>query len=246
MSNTSPLTEKIRALFKMADPKNGASQNEMETAMRKAKELMDRHGLEQIQVGETSESVAPGIVHEKVNTERKKRDEDRWIPPVLKKVFEVDILFNKTWDPTAGVADGYRHCYIFVGTPEDVEMAKLVLPVIYSAMSRGLGAHLRARGITWNTSVANSFFRGVADGFIEASVHGHHAAMKAFNKEEQDRFAIVLASKKDAITKYLPKVFPNRTPVRKSASRARHDLAAHRDGYAKGSAIDLTTKLKAA
>jgi len=245
-ASTSPLIEKIRALFKMADPKNGASQNEMETAMRKAKELMDRHGLEQIQVGETSESAAPGIVHERVNTDRKKRDEDRWIPVVLKKVFEVDILFNKQRDPTAGVAGGYRHCYVFVGTPEDVEMAKLVLPVIYSAMSRGLGAHLRARGITWNTHTANSFFRGVADGFIEASVHGHRAAMKAFKKEEQDRFAIVLASKKDAVTKYLPKAFPNMTPGKKSKSRAGHDMSAHRDGYAEGSAIDLTMKLKAA
>ncbi|MCK9587728.1 MAG: DUF2786 domain-containing protein [Terrimicrobiaceae bacterium] len=236
---------KIRSLFKMADPANGASQNEMEIAMQKAKELMVRHGLEQMQVGEVSEKAGPSVLHERFNTGRKKRDEDRWIPAVLKQVFEVDILFSKVWDAAAGVAGGYRHIYVFVGMPEDVEMAKLILPIIYGAMSRGLNAHLKARGITWNTTVANSFFRGVADGFIKASVHGHHAAMKAFKKEEQDRFAIVLANKKDAITRY-QKEKMTVTPGRKSQSSARHDAAAFQDGFNKGASIDATTKLNAA
>ena len=212
--------------------------------MQKAKELMVRHGLEQMQVGEVSEKTQ-NVQHERFNTGRKKRDEDRWIPAVLKQVFEVDILFSKVWDVTAGVAGGYRHIYVFVGMPEDVEIAKMVLPVIYTAMSRGLNAHLKARGITWNTTVANSFFRGVADGFIKASVHGHHAAMRAFKKEEQDRFAIVLANKKDAIVKY-QKDNMSVKPGRKSHTSARHDASAFEDGFRKGSSIDVTTKLRAA
>jgi hypothetical protein len=236
---------KIRSLFKMADPANGASQNEMEIAMQKAKELMVRHGLEQMQVGEVSEKAGPSVLHERFNTGRKKRDEDRWIPAVLKQVFEVDILFSKVWDATAGVAGGYRHIYVFVGTPADVEIAKTVLPVIYAAMSRGLNAHLKARGITWNTSTANSFFRGVADGFIKASVHGQAAAMKAFKKDEQDRFAIVLANKKDAIAKY-QKESMNVKKGRQNSSSARHDASAFADGFARGKSIDVTTKLRAA
>jgi len=134
---------------------------------------------------------------------------------------------------------------VFVGTPADVEIAKTVLPVIYAAMSRGLNAHLKARGITWNTSTANSFFRGVADGFIKASVHGQAAAMKAFKKDEQDRFAIVLANKKDAIAKY-QKESMNVKKGRQNSSSARHDASAFADGFARGKSIDVTTKLRAA
>lgn len=238
------ILQKIRALFKMADPTNGASQNEMEVAMQKAKELMVRHGIEQMEMGDVSQKES-GILHERFNTGRKKRDEDRWIPAVLKQVFEVDILFSKVWDPSAGVAGGYRHIYVFVGTPADVEIAKTVLPVIYAAMSRGLNAHLKARGITWNTSTANSFFRGVADGFIKASVHGQAAAMKAFKKDELDRFAIVLANKKDAIAKY-QKESMDVKKGRQSSSSARHDASAFADGFARGKSIDVTTKLQAA
>jgi len=244
MSNTTTpnenLTKKIRDLLRMADPANGATQNEMEVAMSKAKELMTRHGIESMDLGEATERPV-GVTEEKINTGRKKRDEDRWIPTVLKKVFEVEVLYSAVWDSSVGRFGGYRHAYILIGAPQDVEMARLVLPMIYDAMRLGLNRHLRETGRSWNTHTANSFFRGVADGFIKSSVHGHQAAMRQFKKEEQDRFAIVLVNKKEAIAAHLSGM---KLVTKKSRSRAGHDERAHSAGFQVGSSIDATTKLK--
>jgi hypothetical protein len=235
------LINKIRNLLKMADPANGASQNEMEVAMQKAEELMVRHGIEAMQVGEASTSAGPAIQQETINTGRKKRDEDRWIPSVIKKVFEVDVVYTSIWDRTVGEFGGYRHAYMFVGEPNDIAMAKLILPLVYDAMRLGLNRHLRDRGIKWNTHTANSFFRGVAEGFIQSSVHGQQAAMRQFKKEEQDRFALVLVDKKKAIARYVEETI--KPTFKKSRSRAGHDAAAAAEGYRRGAAIDATTKL---
>jgi glutamate-1-semialdehyde 2,1-aminomutase len=108
------IINKIRNLFKMADPANGASQNETEIAMRKAKELMTRHGIEQMHI---EDKPAEAFQQETINTGRRRRDEDRWIPTVIHQVFEVKVLFTQAWDSAKHT---YRHAYLFVGEPVDV------------------------------------------------------------------------------------------------------------------------------
>lgn len=228
---------KIRNLFKMADPANGATQNETEIAMRKAKELMTRHGIEQMQIED--QQPAAEFAQETINTGRRRRDEDRWIPTVIHHVFEVKVLFTQTWDSAKSV---YRHAYLFVGEPLDVEAAKIALPLIYEAMKTGLNRHLRVTGVKWNTHTANSFFRGVAKGFMEESTHGRQAEMRKFKKEEQDRFAIVIAAKKERIEKWVDENL--QTTSRQTRSRAGMDAAAFQHGRQVGSSIDFTTKLK--
>ena len=232
------IVEKIRNLFKMANPENGATQNEMEVAMRKAKELMVKHQIELIDL---EDKPADAIVEEFIDTERKKRDEDRWIPVVIRKVFGVRPLYCKRWDRSVGRSGGYRHVYIFIGDPEDVKIAKVALPVIYNAMKNGLNEYLRINGIKWNTHTANSFFRGVADGFIKESVHGQAAAMKQFRKDQQDRFAIVLANKETRIQKFIDSNM--RIKSTKDRSRATIDHVAFASGKVAGASIDLTTKI---
>lgn len=239
--NTSNIIEKIRHLFKMADPANGATANEMEVALRKARELMTRHGIEQMQVGEARE--AETINKVSINTGRKKRDEDRWIPAVIHQVFDVKVVYSAQWDSGVGSSGGYRHVYIFIGEPVDVEVARVALPLIYEAMKNGLYQHLRATGKKWNTNTANSFFRGVADGFINESTHGQQAAMRKFKKEEQDRFALVIADKKKRINEWVEQNMDLRSS--RSRSRARHDADAHDHGKRVGASIDFTSKIAA-
>lgn len=239
--NTTTIIEKIRSLFKMADPQNGATANEMEVALRKARELMTRHGIEQMQVGEVRE--AETINKVSINTGRKKRDEDRWIPTVIHQVFDVKVVYSAQWDINVGRSGGYRHVYIFVGEQFDIEAARVALPLIYEAMKNGLNRHLRATGKSWNTNTANSFFRGVADGFINESTHGQQAAMRKFKKEEQDRFALVIADKKKRINEWVEQNMDLRSS--RSRSRARHDVDAHDHGRRVGASIDFTSKIAA-
>jgi hypothetical protein len=240
-TDKSNLIEKIKGLFRLADPANGGTANEMEVALRKAQELMTKHGIEQMQVGETTESES-GINKETINTNRKKRDEDRWIPAVIATVFGVKVFINKAWDQSAGRFGGYRHCYVFVGEELDVMAAKIALPLIYEAMKNGLNSHLKMTGKAWNTHTANSFFRGVAQGFINESTHGRQAAMKKFKQEEQDRFAIVLVEKSKRIAKWIGENMETKKG-RKSTSRAERDQDALDHGRRVGAAIDFTTKL---
>jgi hypothetical protein len=239
--NTSNIIEKIRNLFKMADPSSGATANEMEVALRKARELMTRHGIEQMQVGEARE--AETINKVSVNTGRKKRDEDRWIPAVIHQVFDVKVVYSAQWDSTVGRSGGYRHVYIFVGESLDIEAARMALPLVYDAMKNGLNTHLKMTGKSWNTTTANSFFRGVADGFINESTHGRQAAMRRFKKEEQDRFAIVIADKKKRIKDWVDQNMDLRSS--RSRSRASHDAGAHEHGKQVGASIDFTSKIAA-
>ena len=239
---TNPILDKIRNLLKMADPANGATANEMEVALSKARELMTRHGIEQMQLNENPEDSA--IDQERINTGRRKRDEDRWIPAVIHQVFDVKVVYSAQWDPTAGKTGGNRHVYVFIGEHLDVQAAKIALPLIYEAMKTGLNRYLKMMGLSWNSSVANSFFRGVADGFIKESTHGRQAAMRKFKKEEQDRFAIVLADKKKRIQAWVDQNL-SVVQARRSSSRARHVESAHQYGRQVGASIDFTTKIAA-
>jgi hypothetical protein len=239
---TNPILDKIRNLLKMADPANGATANEMEIALSKARELMTRHGIEQMQLNEKPEDNTIG--QERVNTGRRKRDEDRWIPAVIHQVFDVKVVYSAQWDSAAGKTGGYRHVYVFIGESLDVQAAKIALPLVYEAMKTGLSRYLKMMNLSWTSTVANSFFRGVADGFIKESTHGRQAAMRKFKQEEQDRFAIVLADKKKRIAAWVGQNM-SVTTGRRSASRARHDETAHQYGRQVGASIDFTTKIAA-
>jgi hypothetical protein len=109
-------------------------------------------------------------------------------------------------------------------------------------MKTGLNRHLKMTDTKWNTHTANSFFRGVAKGFIEESTHGKQAEMRKFKKDEQDRFALVLAAKKDRIEQWVDENL--KTTSARSRSRAGMDKAAFQHGRQVGSSIDFTTKLK--
>ncbi len=153
-------------------------------------------------------------------------------------MFEVKTIYTETYDEEQRK---FRFAYILVGEPMDIEMAKIGYKIIYDAMRLGLNAHLRGTAKKWNTHTANSFFRGVADGFIKESTHGRQAAMRKFKKEEQDRFAIVLVEKGKRIAKYVEEVIKPRST--KSRSRAGLDSGAFAHGKQIGGAIDFTSKL---
>jgi hypothetical protein len=130
-----------------------------------------------------------------------------------------------------------------LGESLDIEAAKMAMPMVYEAMKNGLNTHLKITGKSWNTTTANSFFRGVADGFINESTHGQQAAMRKFKKEEQDRFAIVIADKKKRIEEWVDQNMDLRT--NRSRSRAKMDRDAHEHGRQVGASIDFTSKIAA-
>jgi hypothetical protein len=234
------LIDKIRKLLRLADPDNGGTVPEMESALRKAQQLMTRHGIESMQLGE--EKSASDIAKEEIATGRRKDAADRWIPQIIQRVFCVKVLWSRTYAPSIGKNGGWQHLYIFVGEPLDVELAKLTLIHIRASMMAGLDSFIATTGKPRNAHVKNSYFFGVASGFIRESVHAQHAEAKRHSAAEASRYALALVKKENRIEQFVKSEI--KPKVQKSRSIARHDCEAYDSGYSAGAAIDFTTKIE--
>lgn len=235
------IIEKVRKLLRLADPANGGTVPEMETALRKAQELMTRHGIEQMQIDDKRDPEA--IQQEISNTGRRKDTSDYWIPMILKSVFSVKVLYGSEWTGkhTRDGRNIYNLRYYFFGEPDDIQLAKLAVNIIRNSMIEGFNKYVKAVGSTRNIHTKDSYYRGVAEGFIKESTHGRQAAMKRFKQEEQDRFSIVLLDKIKRIDSYIKGNV--KTSSAKARSYKRHDAQAFQAGKTHGASIDFTTKI---
>ena len=123
-----------------------------------------------------------------------------------------------------------------------MELAKVALGHLREAMLDGLVSFLVHTGKRRDAHTKNSYFRGVADGFIWESTHAQHAELKRHRKEEANRYALVLLDKEKRISEFVKTTIKPKATA--SRSRARHDAEAYDHGYQRGSAIDFTTKLE--
>lgn len=187
---TESLIRKIKALLAKADPRNNATKEEAEEALRKAQELMTRHGIESMDIDQDKDSSS--IDHEMYVLSRNQRcDYDNNVSRILSRIFNVGVIFTRV-----PANDKMCNTYILVGNELDRALAREALPILLKAMTLGVSRHLRERGLKWTAPVGQSYYLGVEQGYIHASEQGKARAYEQAKKHEVDRYALVLVDKK--------------------------------------------------
>jgi hypothetical protein len=237
----SKLIEKIRNLLKLADTSRGATPAEAAAAMAKAQQLITKNKIDLMLLEETPEEHQDfGISHEYVVMDRTQRyDYDSNIARILNECFGVKVLWAVQF------ANGKRcHCYLLIGQPQDIALARMAIPIFRDALYRGVMRYLRERGEKWTAFVAHGFYLGIELGYVQGSEQGRARAMAQMKKHDADRFAIVLVNKDNAIAKYSEEVFKPKKI--KSPKKPRPiSNAAFARGYEEGKQLDVSgTKLQ--
>jgi len=240
--NDNNIIEKIRKLLRLADPTRGASEAEAELAMQRAQELMTQHNISLAAVGnEDGEVPAAFVVGKDVyQTGRRKMDIDQYTSWVLKEVLEIKVAWMKYVDKDAKGKWCQRHAYILIGGENEREYAKLLIEMLCSAMTVGLSKYLKDRGTKWTSPVANSYYRGVHDGFIRAAKEGRNKAVDAAPEAARNSYALAVIDKKKAIALWTDENMNLRKG--RAFNREEADYGAYLDGRARGASLDIGNK----
>jgi len=251
------LINKIRALFRLADPKRGATPEEAKTALAKAQELMTRHGIQMACVGNADEQHAQpswDFQKETYKTGRQRYEQDRYIYWILEKCFGVKVYFSsygeyvetkrKSKYGRTGLGDSSktyvkRHAFVLVGDTMDVEVAKMAIDFLHPTMRRSYLDFCKATGTKFNVSDANRHYEGIMDGYVKASEQGQELARSQAKKKDADAYSIVLVDKKNALA-----AFAKKNVKATSGTRARctnGSAAAYDSGYRTGKNLDINT-----
>lgn len=192
------LIEKIKKLMAKADISRGSTEAEAMTALKMAQELMTRHGIKEVEIEETD-----GKGHEFKFTQKVYKtgiptyDFHVHVAHVVDKCCGVKIIHSRYFDNGKK-----RQAFYLVGESHDIEFAEIMIEAITSAMKSGIAFYLKMRGIKWTSAVANSYYNGLAFGYIEASETGRAQAMARESKDLVDRYAIVIADKKEKLKEW--------------------------------------------
>jgi hypothetical protein len=274
--NNNSILEKIRALFRLADTTRGASRAEAELAMQRAQEIMAKYGISKIDVADASEEARAArkfnIHQREYRTGRPKYPSDLYIAHILHACFNVRVIWStefekiRTKPRKAGGIERERwikrHIYIFVGEPEDTELAEMATQELHKMMRGLFDQYMRqhyGKGF-WgskdsnlpNTDLADevesgetsvgdlrhSFLRGMERGFIDAAKKGQ---AKAFENEAASRvsaYAIVLVDKSKAIVNWIEQNITTSKSKGGARSSSWHGHA-YGEGYKRGGEIKV-------
>lgn len=206
--------------------------------MRKAQELMLEHQVSEADLVMTEAHNRPWeITERRVKMGRKEQPWDRFTFWCLKEVTDCKIIYSSEW-----VDHKKRFVFLIVGTSEDIAFAEMLIPVIDKALNRGCAKWLRSQDLKWTAFHAKGYYHGLIEGFVKASVEGRAAVWRKQTKEKVDRYAIVVADKKDAITAYVNETM-NLSTKRCKASYT-YNSAAAAAGHKAGSQISVTSTVK--
>lgn len=228
------IKQKIEKLLRLADPSRGGSDAERLLAMNKAQELMVEHQLSEADLDLANEHKRQwDVVEEVFKMGRKEQPWDKFIYWALRECTDCTIIWDHYFENTEKAFMVKRLSLILVGTPDDIAFAKLLIPLLDHALNRGCSAYLRAKGLKWTAWLAKGYYHGLVQGFITASTDGRAAVWRKQTKEKADRYAIVVADKKEAIAKFVEENHDNLRQRRgKSSYNYSTDAAAagHTDG----------------
>lgn len=220
------LATKIKALLAKGSCK-GVSEEEGKLFMDKAAELMAKHGLEMSDLPADAPERQLDIGRTDIETGRK-REYDVAVGRILKKCFGVDVLHMT----------GKNHAFVIIGTPEDTEVVREVLPMLRATMSRGFLQWQRSKGITkWSSDEARAYYYGLATGYIEASDEGKARAMAQASKGQQTNYGLILVEKHEAIIKWGQLNIPGRKNMKSESMGSKH--GAYADGFKQGATLKL-------
>jgi hypothetical protein len=251
------LINKIRALFRLADPKRGATPEEAKTALAKAQELMTRHGIQMASVGnadEQNQQPSWDFKKETYQTGRQRYEQDRYIYWILEKCFGVKVYFSsyseyvdvpprksKYGNTSFRSTKTYvkRHAFVLVGDAMDVEVAKMAIDFLHPTMRRSYLDFCKATGTKFNVRDAHTHYQGIMDGYVKASDQGQELARAQAKKKDADAYSIVLVDKQNALAAFVKKNV--KATGGTSARCTNGSAAAYESGYRTGKSLDINT-----
>jgi len=238
----SDILRKVVKLLALANPKNGATPAEMQTAMAKAQELMTEHGIGMADVDVATAERELGASPEQFNMTREdvtmpyrdRYDFDLNVGRILKKCFGVRIVFTSKFVPDQDT----RFAYSILGDEFDVKVAVATLPILHAAMRSGIRAYLKELGQKWTAAVGRPYYDGLEQGYCSGSEQGRARACAQAKKKDTDAYAIVLVDKKEAVCKFVEKEYPTLRNIRSGHSHQNN--SAYTRGYTDGKSMDLS------
>lgn len=201
--------EKLKKILRLAN-NEAATQGEVEAAMARAKEIAMQHNIDLSMLDYSDPNVkAKSIEVDKINVvfgSSREYPYHRWIAHVIKQVFEVTVI---------NLGRGYA----FVGDKNDTAVAKEIFPWLEDVFRSSFRKKVEARELAQCAAHRNGFYRGFTDGLLEVN---KRAAKETMAKQgvDSNKYAMVLANKKDAIEKAMPNFFPH---LRKARNVRRQD-----------------------
>jgi len=240
------LINKIRGLFRLADPTRGASPEEAKSALAKAQELMTRHGIDMTSVGDHDDQgfnkADEGFkfAKETFHTGRQRYEQDRYIYWILERCFGVKCYFSSYSEKSSTGSWVSRHSYILVGEELDRELAKLVIAYLHPTMRRSYLDFCKASGRKFSVADAHAHYRGIQDGYMTASEQGQALARSRAKKADADAYALVLVDKHNALMAYTEAVMGKVTKGRGlRCNRGAQD--SYESGHRAGASMDINT-----
>ena len=237
------LLSKVQALLAMADTSRGSTPAEAEAFMRKAQELMARHGLEEMDLAAIGDGNSPAfdIGTTNFDADHTRRNADLYVGTVLRKAFGVKVVFSTYRTPGS---NQNKLRMIIMGDSTDREVARAAAPMLYATMMKGYHEFVKNSSRGYKVGEERSFCQGVVDGYLQASEEGKQLVLKQLSKEQQAQYGLILANKEALITAYVEKAFPNLGSIRTQSRAGSHE--AQQRGFATGAGMNLMSSKKIA
>lgn len=224
------LLKKIQALLNKGDINRGATEEESKIFMAKAKELMTKHGIEEMELEDVlGDGSTPGIEvgQENADLGKTKGLVDIYISNILTKCFDVRVLVSEYF---CKEHRNHKRRFILIGDPLDTAVARLAVPLLHKIMLTSYRQHLRDTGSKGSSKKEHSFYQGLVHGYVKCSKQGQELAEKVLSKEQKERYGLILVNKKEAISVYMAEKYPT---LRK-AYRDRKDNGTDHDSFFAG------------
>jgi len=230
------LLAKVQALLAMADTSRGSTPAEAEAFMRKAQELMARHGLEEMDIAALGDVSSPAFDIGTTNhdADHTRRNADLYVGTVLKQAFGVKVVFSTYRTPGS---NQNKLRMIIMGDITDRQIACVAAPMLYATMMKGYHEFVKNSNRGYKVGEERSFCQGVVDGYLQASEEGKQLVLKQLSKEQQAQFGMILANKEALITAYVQKAFPRLGSIRTQSKAGSHE--AKQRGFATGAGMNL-------
>ena len=190
----------VRKLLRLAG--NNDKQGEIEAALAKATQVLAKHGLSMADVGSAEETTNKMNIMTGQSPEKSQFNSyEMWLATAVGHLFSLKPFMTKG----SMMPSGYRKVIMnFVGETTDVAIGMEIWPWL-CAQAANLARDYNGKG--WNPN-HRMFAEGFASRVLKRSIEAAKLASQGQKSdfvaiEDANRFALVLATKQDAIQKYL-------------------------------------------
>ncbi len=238
------LLKKIQALLNKGDTSRGATEEEAQIFMAKAKELMTKHGIEEMELEDIlGDGSTPGIQvgQENADLGKTKGLVDIYISNILQKCFDVRVLVSEYF---CKEHRNHKRRFILIGDALDTAVARMAVPLLHKIMLTSYRQHLRDTGNKGTSKREHSFYQGLVHGYVRCSKQGQELAEKVLSKEQKERYGLILVNKHEAISVYMSEKYPKLRKAYRDRKDNGTDHEAWHSGKTTGETMDILSNNK--